>query len=657
MKAQNQTKKNVQTSQVKKKNVQKTPKSIAERIENLLNYKSVTVIMLAILSMAFFNNYSAIFDKKVNLNGDNIVYYSCGKAIAAGKGFTNTMGFEETPHTHFPPGYPLLIAGIQKVQPNDILVVKKVNGVLLWLSLLLLFLLIRKITKNTPVAFCATLFTAMQSSILFFATIMMSEMLYIFILMIIMHLAIYLNEKLFIKKSSWQSIVLFVLFLLNIIYIYLVRSVGLAMALTAICWFGFLAVQNFIQYLKEKRKNAETNSLPVLKSFLLQRIMICLLVTVSFFTVYKLWNIRQVNSGMADGSSYKGVFLRKTGGETMKTLDDWKERLKYNISGNITKWLPNKLYGTPYDNDAKITGGQWTKGLLTLLIFTAGLFYLRKDTFWLLLFYLGSSMVIVVMFPEQYQDGRYLTPLMPFFIFLFFNGIANIVKWICRLLPKKPQPLILQTVVLFCICTFWFYPDYVKAQEQLRETAKIKSWEKYNDPRMHNYLEACKFCKNNLPDSSRVITRKQEIFYMFSGYKKSESFPWYAEPDSVISYLKSQHATHVILDDWFRHAYVTLYPAVRNYPDKFKVLTVIGQVDTTTKQNPTYVLEFNDEWGYRGEYANGVKSGEGAELFQDGRKYVGHYENDLPNGYGVLYDAAGNVISKGKWRNGMFAGQ
>jgi len=165
-------------------------------------------------------------------------------------------------------------------------------------------------------------------------------------------------------------------------------------------------------------------------------------------------------------------------------------------------------------------------------------------------------------------------------------------------------------------------------------------------------LAACKFCKEELPDSIRVINRKPEIFYMFSGYKKSTSFPWYAEPDTVISYLKSQEATHVILDDWFRHAYTTLYPAVQKYPEKFKVLKKIGEVDTVAKQNPTYVLEFNDEWGYHGELVNGKKTGEGYELFQDGKKYVGHYENDTFHGQGTLFDTAGNVLYRGIWHNG-----
>ena len=79
-------------------------------------------------------------------------------------------------------------------------------------------------------------------------------------------------------------------------------------------------------------------------------------------------------------------------------------------------------------------------------------------------------------------------------------------------------------------------------------------------------------------------------------------------------------------------------------------------MDTASKQNPTYVLEFNDEWGYHGEYKDGKKDGEGYELFQDGRKYVGNFENDFPNGDGILYAPNGEIIVKGRWRDGAFVG-
>ena len=69
-------------------------------------------LCLAIIACVFIVNYLKIFDFKPDLNGDNVYYYALGRAIAAGKGYTNIMFLEETPHSHFPPGYPLFNAGI-----------------------------------------------------------------------------------------------------------------------------------------------------------------------------------------------------------------------------------------------------------------------------------------------------------------------------------------------------------------------------------------------------------------------------------------------------------------------------------------------------------------------------------------------------------------
>ena len=87
-----------------------------------------------------------------------------------------------------------------------------------------------------------------------------------------------------------------------------------------------------------------------------------------------------------------------------------------------------------------------------------------------------------------------------------------------------------------------------------------------------------------------------------------------------------------------RHAAVTLAPAVRANPEKFRVLKEIGKLDTAKNNSPTYVIEFNDEWGYHGERIDGQKTGEGYENYQDGRKYVGHFKNNKFEGFGAFYD-------------------
>lgn len=46
------------------------------------------------------------------------------------------------------------------------------------------------------------------------------------------------------------------------------------------------------------------------------------------------------------------------------------------------------------------------------------------------------------------------------------------------------------------------------------------------------------------------------------------------------------------------------------------------------------------------------KNGKGAYFFEDGKKFVGYFEEGRIEGKGILYDNNGEIISKGVWQNG-----
>ena len=137
--------------------------------------------MLIVITISFICTYSKVYDVKLDLNGDNIHYYALGKALTEGKGFTNIMSFKETPHTHFPPGYPVFVAGVMKFFPNNINAVKIANGLLLFASILLLFFLLKKLSGSIIIPFLTCIFCSMHAEILRYATIMMSEIAFSFL--------------------------------------------------------------------------------------------------------------------------------------------------------------------------------------------------------------------------------------------------------------------------------------------------------------------------------------------------------------------------------------------------------------------------------------------------------------------------------------------
>lgn len=49
----------------------------------------------------------------------------------------------------------------------------------------------------------------------------------------------------------------------------------------------------------------------------------------------------------------------------------------------------------------------------------------------------------------------------------------------------------------------------------------------------------------------------------------------------------------------------------------------------------------------------GLKHGEGEYEWEDGKKYIGEFRNNVINGRGVLRDENGQVLYEGEYRNGM----
>ena len=107
---------------------------LTERVKGLLSNKYFHIFLLVIVSVVFYINYNAIFDRKLDMNGDNIVYYSLGQSLHNGTGYSNIMGFEVKPHAHFPPGYPAFISFMLNfTREGNYTAMKETNGFLLFL--------------------------------------------------------------------------------------------------------------------------------------------------------------------------------------------------------------------------------------------------------------------------------------------------------------------------------------------------------------------------------------------------------------------------------------------------------------------------------------------------------------------------------------------
>lgn len=606
-------------------------------------------ILLAIVSFVFISNYSSLYDKKVDLNGDNIYYYSLGKALSQGDGYSNIINLKKSPHNHFPPGYPYFISKIIKVFPDDIQTVKKANGVLLYLSVILLFLLVNTTTENSLLAFCASLLTAMHKELLRFATIMMSETLFIFLSLLAIYLAILLIQGKIGKKRPWVFWIFFVLYGLIVAYMYLVRTMGLSLILALVGWLGIFAIVALIRWRKAVKKEDSENIL-LYRQQMWKSAALCVLTIVAVGTAKLSWDARNNKLGL-QGSDYEATFFKKTNNETMQGIDDWKTRIKSNTANFITQWIPQVTYmKTPVDKSHQNTTSEWIWGCLLIAVMIGGCLYLKTGRL-LMLFYAGATVGVLILYPEQFGGTRYIIPLIPFFIFLLLNGLSAIIWCIYKIFKIKVSPLLPQSLLVLLVTFISLMPQYTEAQKTYRENARMTSWFNIKDLNAKYYLEASRYL-DSLPGDVRPVCRKPELTFMFSNYHSANGFPQYADPDTIYNMLRRDSINYLIVDNWFRHAYTTLYPCIQRYPEKFKMVKKYGDVDTVRKLNPTYIFFFNDEWGYTGDIKDGKREGKGVLKMQDGRKYEGEFANNLPNGIGTLYDSTGTKLVTGYWQNG-----
>src|SRR5210317_1167066 len=154
-------------------------KESKKNTNNSATIKRTHWVYSGILFLIFFFSYQYIFDKKLDLGGDNAGYYILGKALSSGEGYTNIHFPDNPAHNHFPPGYPVIIALFMLVS-NSIIFIKIVNGVFLLGSALMMYKMLYKVSQNTKLAFVTSALMLLNMHLLYYSRIMMSEIPFLF---------------------------------------------------------------------------------------------------------------------------------------------------------------------------------------------------------------------------------------------------------------------------------------------------------------------------------------------------------------------------------------------------------------------------------------------------------------------------------------------
>lgn len=486
------------------------------------NWIHITVIAIISVLSCWYT-----YENKVELLGDNANYYILGKALAQGDGFTLISHPNQPPNNHYPPGYPALISVILKIAGDHIQAVKLFNCLLFIGSVLLLYILISR-WINPVIGIIAALFCALNSHILFYSSIMMSEVPYLFFSLLTLYFFIKVGSKFSIKDKYLY------LTLLSLILTYYIRSLGVALLI------GIL-----IHLLAQKKWKHS--------AFF---VIIFLLLAIP-------WSIRSSKLG---GSSYMNQLkmvnpYQPSMGEAGTA--DFIDRIGENLVRYVTKEIPSAFYPAFDAEYGKAAGaGDWLFGLLLISLGIWGLWLIRHYRF-LLLGYMLATFGILMLWPQVWYGVRFMIPIIP----LFYVAIGAVAAYLFyeRFKLKennwKPYLLLLFTFPLF------------SSIEKLHKDA----YSPYH-PAWDNYFKAAVWAKNNLPEDAVISTGKPTLFYLYSE-RPTLRYPFNEDNQELLEQLHKR-VDYVVIDQVYGNTIKYLLPVVQQNRDRFEMVLHLKNPDT-----------------------------------------------------------------------------
>lgn len=520
------------------KPIKQVPPAKEKKTSSFSFEKFTTWAHLIIIGLTFWFLYSTIFDHKPDMNGDNFAYILLGKRLANGLGFTNATSRELTPHIHFSPGYPAMIAVFVKTLGDDQDTISFMNGVMMFASLILIYFITKKLTRSASLAFAVSFLCAVNSILLRFSTITMSEVPFIFVSL----LAIFTFKLAVDDERQIKSVWLYV----------------------------SIAIMGFSYYIKS---NAVAFAAGAIAYFLISKDWKRALVTlVGFGAIIAPWYLRTQKFGSSYMSQMKYInpYKPELGLLTTPTLID---RIQRNVIRYFTGDIPLNIF--PMDQPfEKAPLSYWIIGIVMLCLMIWGIYRL-KDLRLFLLGYFSGSIAILLVWPNEYGYVRYITPFTPLILLFALNGLKELIA---LGIGENNTRFVPYLFILLGI----IYAKPIEAEQIQAEQPMPANYA--------NYFEIAKWVKKNTPKDVTISARKPDMFIYYADRLCIGEMP---SPDDkeVMKFFRDNKVDYVVIEQLgFGSTGRFLVPAVQKNMDKFEVVLQLPNPDT-------YLLKFKDKDG------------------------------------------------------------
>ena len=489
-----------------------------------------------ILIIAFFLLSSYTFNSKLDLNGDNANYYIYAKSLATGHGYSDLSSPGNPATANFPPGYSILMAPLFWFT-ESIIVQNYLGEIFLLGSLILFYLFVVTNCNNKGFAFFIASVILMNFFILQFATMMMSELPFIFFTIA----TIILLQK---NETQDNNKLIFFVFIFLAVFTYHIRTQGIVL-------LGSI----LIHYLFAKKWKKILFSIVGFAIGMLPWIIRNnLLKLQSNRYLSQLMLVDQLNPEKGN-LSFAEIFSRFL-------LQSWDV---------ISKELPRTFYSF-FIRDYASNIFYPILGVIIFVIIIYGAWKFIKLRWFLLSFVLGNFFIIGIWSGKGFEN-RYLICILPILLFCFYFGITSIIKAIFKFEIKQYY--------------VWMIASFFMLLIQFKEFKFLNEFNTEEYPEAYaNLINVAEWTKENLPDSGIVSVRKPSLFYLFSN-KKSLNYLYSSDPDKVIANMVDNKIDYVVLDA-LEYSTTTnfLIPAIRKYINQFQQVYVTGKPEF-------YLLKFN----------------------------------------------------------------
>ncbi len=532
-----------------KKNIKKIKKSWLLTLQKQIRQNDY-YILIGILVLSLILNI-LLFDSALTTLGDNARYIILGRALARGEGFVNIQSPNNSPEAKFPFVYPLMLAAIELISPNNYLLMKILSLISFLAFLFLLHLFLRQLIEK-EMSLLVILFTSMSLPLLEYSHYIMSEIPFLFFSILTLY-SFQRSEKVGkdgkeenkeIKKNWW-----FWISIIAGILSYYTRS------------FGMMLLGGMFLHILWQRNWRKL-----------------IIFSVATFLCWLPWQIRT----HILGSSYLKVVVMQNPydmNSPILTFSTFIERLNHNIGLYLWKLFPSLVIPT-YASIIKNANIGFLIFIPINLFLLGGVIYRIKKGISILEFYFVSALFVVMLWPQVWSSMRFIIPIIPFIFYYCLMGLLGLFYLLPNQLkaPAKALYIIIGGLILL---------SNIIALPQEMQKPRGLSWV------WQDYFAVASWLKENTSENAVIMARKPNLSYLYSN-RKTFRYPLTNDIKMMTDTIIKRKVTHIIVDSayfpYHGHTQRYIIPFIKSHPENF---TIAYQIND---KYPTFIMVTKGFW-------------------------------------------------------------